>query len=110
MPLQHRPSVRTLRPDSPHQSTSEFYWVDMTCQVLRVAALRVAAWPGEPGGDSAMARTVSLPAAIGVRMILHGELKLTGVHIPVVPEIYEPVLAELARLGIECKERTVPSV
>jgi saccharopine dehydrogenase-like NADP-dependent oxidoreductase len=60
---------------------------------------------GEPGGDSAMARTVSLPAAIGVRMILHGELKLTGVQIPVVPEIYEPVLSELARLRIECKER-----
>ncbi len=63
---------------------------------------------GEPNGDSAMARTVSLPAAIGVRMILHGELKLTGVQIPVVPEIYEPVLAELTRLGIECKERRVP--
>jgi len=60
---------------------------------------------GEPGGDSSMARTVSLPAAIGVRMILQGELKLTGVQIPVVPEIYEPVLAELGRLGIECKER-----
>jgi len=64
---------------------------------------------GEPGGDSAMARTVSLPAAIGVRMILHGELKLTGVQIPVVPEIYEPVLAELTRLGIECKERKAPA-
>jgi saccharopine dehydrogenase-like NADP-dependent oxidoreductase len=64
---------------------------------------------GEPSGDSAMARTVSLPAAIVVRMILHGELKLTGVHIPVLPEIYEPVLAELGRLGIECKERTVPA-
>jgi hypothetical protein len=38
-------------------------------------------------------------------MVLHGELKLTGVQIPVVPEIYEPVLAELARLGIECRER-----
>jgi len=62
---------------------------------------------GEPGGDSAMARTVSLPAAIGVRMILHGELKLTGVQIPVVPEVYEPVLAELTRQGIECKERKV---
>ncbi len=64
---------------------------------------------GEPDGDSAMARTVSLPAAIGVRMILQGELKLTGVQIPVVPEIYEPVLAELARLGIECKERKAPA-
>jgi saccharopine dehydrogenase-like NADP-dependent oxidoreductase len=60
---------------------------------------------GEPNGDSSMARTVSLPAAIAVRMILSGELKLTGVQVPVVPEIYGPVLAELARLGIECKER-----
>jgi len=63
---------------------------------------------GEPGGDSSMARTVSLPAAIGARMILQGELKLTGVQIPVVPEIYEPVLVELAALGIECKERKAP--
>lgn len=60
---------------------------------------------GIPHGDSSMARTVSLPAAIGARMILQGELRLTGVQIPVRPEIYEPVLVELARLGIECKER-----
>ena len=61
---------------------------------------------GIPNGDSAMARTVSLPAAIGARMILQGQLKLTGVHIPVLPELYNPVLDELARLGIVCKERT----
>jgi saccharopine dehydrogenase-like NADP-dependent oxidoreductase len=61
---------------------------------------------GVPGGDSAMARTVSLPAAIAVRMILQGQLKLTGVHIPVLPELYNPVLDELARLGIVCRERT----
>jgi saccharopine dehydrogenase-like NADP-dependent oxidoreductase len=63
---------------------------------------------GIPNGDSAMARTVSLPAAIAVRMILQGQIRLTGVHIPVTPAVYEPVLAELARLGIECKERTEP--
>jgi saccharopine dehydrogenase-like NADP-dependent oxidoreductase len=61
---------------------------------------------GVPGGDSAMARTVSLPAAIASRLILEGRLKLTGVHIPVRPEIYEPVLDELETLGIECEERT----
>jgi saccharopine dehydrogenase-like NADP-dependent oxidoreductase len=64
---------------------------------------------GVPGGDSAMARTVSLPAAIAVRMILQGQLRLTGVQIPVMPEVYGPVLAELGRLGIECKERTEPT-
>jgi len=62
---------------------------------------------GIPGGDSSMARTVSLPAAIGVRMILEGELNLTGVQVPVIPEIYEPVLKELATLGISLSENTV---
>ncbi len=51
-----------------------------------------------------MARTVSLPAAIGVRMILEGKIDLTGVHIPVIPEIYEPVLKELSEIGIVFKE------
>lgn len=59
---------------------------------------------GEPGGESAMSRTVSLPAAIGVTMILEGKITLKGVHIPVIPGIYEPVLKELEQLGIACKE------
>lgn len=61
---------------------------------------------GIPNGDSAMARTVSLPAAVAAKMILHNEIKSKGVHIPVLPEIYEPVLKELERLGISFKERT----
>jgi saccharopine dehydrogenase (NADP+, L-glutamate forming) len=61
---------------------------------------------GIPDGDSAMARTVSLPAAIVTRMILDGEISLTGVHIPVKKEIYEPVIKELMGLGISFQERT----
>ena len=61
---------------------------------------------GEPDGDSAMARTVSLPAAVAVRKILEGRISSTGVHVPVSPDIYEPVLAELEKLGIECREET----
>jgi saccharopine dehydrogenase (NADP+, L-glutamate forming)/spermidine synthase len=61
---------------------------------------------GIPNGDSAMSRTVSLPAAVAARMILQGQIKITGVHIPVQPEIYEPVLKELEELGITFKERT----
>ncbi|MFO7676682.1 MAG: saccharopine dehydrogenase C-terminal domain-containing protein [bacterium] len=64
---------------------------------------------GEPGGDSAMARTVSLPAAVAARFLLEGRVRLSGVHIPVVPELYRPVLEELARLGIECVERETPT-
>lgn len=59
---------------------------------------------GIPHGDSSMARTVGLPAAIAVRLILSGQIALTGVQVPVVPEIYEPVLAELETLGIRFVE------
>jgi saccharopine dehydrogenase-like NADP-dependent oxidoreductase len=59
---------------------------------------------GIPGGDSSMARTVSLPAAIGTRMILEGRIAKPGVLAPVMPEVYEPVLDELERLEIVCKE------
>lgn len=61
---------------------------------------------GIPNGDSAMSRTVGLPAAIGTRMILQNRINLTGVHIPVVPEIYDPVLDELEQHGIRCTEKT----
>ena len=60
---------------------------------------------GIPGGDTAMARTVGLPAAIATRMVLDGEIDLTGVQIPVLPEIYEPVLEELEQLDIVCAEK-----
>jgi saccharopine dehydrogenase-like NADP-dependent oxidoreductase len=61
---------------------------------------------GIPHGDTSMARTVGLPAAIAARMILHGEFPgLTGVHVPVIPEIYGPVLAELESLGIGLTEK-----
>lgn len=59
---------------------------------------------GIPYGYTSMARTVGLPAAIAVKLILNGQIKLTGVQIPVVPEIYEPVLTELEELGIRFVE------
>ncbi len=59
---------------------------------------------GIPGGDSSMARTVGLPAAIGTKLILEGQIKETGVHIPVSPPIYIPILKELKAMGIGFKE------
>ncbi len=59
---------------------------------------------GIPGGDTSIARTVAYPAAIAVKMILSGEINLTGVHIPVIPEIYNPVLDELAAMEIGFEE------
>jgi saccharopine dehydrogenase (NADP+, L-glutamate forming) len=64
---------------------------------------------GDPGGDSAMARTVSLPAAVAARLILDGRITATGVRIPVDAEIYEPVLDALEPMGIVFREsRTAP--
>ncbi len=59
---------------------------------------------GIPNGDSSMSRTVSLPAAIGVHMILTGKIRTTGVLRPVAADVYDPVLDELASLDIVCKE------
>jgi len=54
--------------------------------------------------DTSIARTVALPAAIAVKMILEGKISDTGVHIPVSKSIYEPVLTELEKLGISMIE------
>lgn len=60
---------------------------------------------GIPNGDTSMARTVSLPAAIGVHMILQGKITVKGVHMPILPNIYNPVLDELENLDIKVIER-----
>ncbi|MDQ1351888.1 MAG: hypothetical protein QG657_2194, partial [Acidobacteriota bacterium] len=63
---------------------------------------------GIPHGDSSMARTVSLPLAIGVNMMAEDKINLTGVQIPTIKEIYEPVLRELERLNIKMIEKRAP--
>ncbi len=54
--------------------------------------------------DTSIARTVALPAAISVKMILNGEITETGVHRPITKTIYEPVLNELEKMGIAMVE------
>jgi saccharopine dehydrogenase-like NADP-dependent oxidoreductase len=61
---------------------------------------------GIPHGDSSMCRLVGLPAAVAAKMILRGKIDLVGVQVPVVSEIYEPVLAELKQMGISFSEKT----
>jgi saccharopine dehydrogenase-like NADP-dependent oxidoreductase len=59
---------------------------------------------GEDEVHTAMAKTVGLPAAIAVKMILTGKLSRTGVCVPVTEDIYKPVLEELEELGIKFTE------
>jgi saccharopine dehydrogenase-like NADP-dependent oxidoreductase len=59
---------------------------------------------GSLSTNTAVARTVALPAAIGVKMILEKKISLKGVYRPVLPQIYIPVIDQLKKLGIEMKE------
>jgi len=60
---------------------------------------------GTPATDTSVARTVALPAACAVDMILQGEISNKGVHIPIIPTIYNPVLDQLETLGIKMVEQ-----
>ncbi|MFN8240312.1 MAG: saccharopine dehydrogenase C-terminal domain-containing protein [Bacteroidales bacterium] len=59
---------------------------------------------GTPETNTSIARTVALPAAIASKLIIEGKIKVTGIHRPVIREIYEPVLEELGKLGIKMYE------
>ncbi len=59
---------------------------------------------GTPATNTSIARTVALPAAMAVKLILTGKITLTGVYRPVVPEIYNPILDELEKNGIKMNE------
>jgi hypothetical protein len=59
---------------------------------------------GSPSTDTSIARTVALPAACGVDMILQGQIDAKGVHIPVIPSIYNPILDQLETMDIRLVE------
>lgn len=61
---------------------------------------------GQPGGFSAMARTVAYPTAIACRLISEGRIQGKGVVAPVTPHFYEPLLAELEKEGIKFHEES----
>jgi saccharopine dehydrogenase-like NADP-dependent oxidoreductase len=55
---------------------------------------------GADAVHTAMAKTVGLPLGIAAKLILEETITETGLHIPVIPAIYEPVLKQLALYGI----------
>lgn len=61
---------------------------------------------GISNNDTAIARTVALPAAIAVKMILEEKIDKFGVRIPIIPEIYNPILNDLEKIGIKFIEKT----
>ncbi|OWY21072.1 saccharopine dehydrogenase [Sphingobacteriales bacterium UPWRP_1] len=55
---------------------------------------------GADADNTAIAATVGLPMAIMTKLALTHAIQLTGVHIPVMPQVYEPILTELQNYGI----------
>jgi saccharopine dehydrogenase (NADP+, L-glutamate forming) len=62
---------------------------------------------GDDDVNTAMSKTVGLPLAIAAKLILQGKIKLSGIHVPIEKEIYEPVLRELMATGLHFIEREV---
>jgi len=63
---------------------------------------------GESNTHTAMAKTVGLPLAIGVKLILENKISEKGVLAPVFEDIYLPVLEELKGFGIDFIENDLP--
>ena len=59
---------------------------------------------GEDNLRTAMAKTVGLPLGIAAKLILNGDIKLVGLFLPIIKEIYDPILNELEKAGIKFKE------
>lgn len=55
---------------------------------------------GENDVHTAMSKTVGLPLGIAASLVLKDKIHAKGLHIPVLRDIYEPVLRELAKEGI----------
>jgi saccharopine dehydrogenase (NAD+, L-glutamate forming) len=54
-----------------------------------------------------MSNTVGLPVAICAKMILNNEIELKGVQVPVMKEVYQPILNELENYGITFVEKQI---
>ena len=62
---------------------------------------------GENEIDTAMAKLVGLPMGIFVKLVMEGRISSKGVNIPVMKEVYEPVLKELEEFGVVFREREI---
>lgn len=73
-----------------------------------VRAQSTLAVRGEPGGLTAMARTVGLPLALAALDILDGAFPATGCPLPTDPAIYERLLPRVEDAGLRFEEAVEP--
>lgn len=65
------------------------------------------AYIGKSQAETAMAITVGTPAAIATRLLATSEFDKKGVHVPVIPELYNPILDELENYDIKFIEEEI---
>ena len=63
---------------------------------------------GENQTYTAMSKTVGLPVAMATLLILNGKINSKGVQLPIMKEVYQPILKELEEYGIVFMEDNVP--
>lgn len=82
----------------------EFRYRQNGQSIQRISTMRSI---GKNDQETAMSRLVGLPVGIFIKQLLTEGVDLKGVHIPVMPSIYLPVLDELERMGVRFKEKEV---
>ena len=75
----------------------EIHFLSKGCPEVHRSTLVVK---GSDSVHTAMARTVGLPLGIAAVLILQELITLRGLHIPILPEVYDPVLQHLSLEGI----------
>ncbi len=63
---------------------------------------------GKDCEETAMSITVGTPVAIAVKLLLTGRIDLTGVHLPLSPDLYNPILDELEEFGVVFHDEDKP--
>ncbi len=62
---------------------------------------------GRDRNFTAMSDTVGWPMAVAAELILDGSIDETGVQLPILPGVYEPILHALEKLGVKFIEQEV---
>lgn len=63
------------------------------------------AYVGENAKDTGMGRLVGMPLALMAKHLLIGNVKLTGVQIPIDASVYNPVITDLEEYGVHFNDR-----
>ena len=81
--------------------------IDFELKGVRKKRLSTMVCIGKNTEETAMSLTVGLPLAMVTRRILEGEYREKGVQLPIIPELYNPVLKELEEHGIKFVEEEI---